>query len=371
MRGIWRCAVASQERERIVDSDGHVMEDIEAIARRMPEAYWGGFNRLIRNPFPPLDHLHAANQHTLPDKAFTPLGIEGWLEFMEDVGIDRAVLYTTQGLSYGKIVSRDWAIELARAYNDWVAETYVHKDPRFQAMGLIPLQDPQEAVVELRRIVEELGLCGAMLPSTGADQSQTHLGDQQYWPVYEEADRLKCAIGIHGGAHSGLGMDGLSPYAPVHALGHPFGIMVSFASIIFNGVFDKYPNVRIGFLEAGAGWLTLCMERFSGSWASHVQYDPNGRFLQLRPKESIADYVMRQIDEDRIYIGVEGDELTLPSSIRAVGNKPFVYSSDFPHEVNNETCKENIQEVRESTELTADDREAVFHRNAERFYGLS
>ena len=291
------------------------------------------------------------------------------MKFMDDVSIERSVLYTTQGLSYGKIVSRDWAVELARAYNSWIAETYVHMDSRFQAMGLIPLQDPQEAAVELRRIVEELGLCGAMLPSTGADQ--IHLGDERYWPIYEEADRLGCAIGVHGGAHSGLGMDGLSPYAPVHALGHPFGIMISFASIIFNGVLERYPNVRFGFLEAGAGWLMTCMERFTGSWASHVQYDPNGRFLRLRPKESIADYVMRQIDEDRIYVGVEGDELTLASSIRALGNKPFVYSSDFPHEVNNETCKEEIRELREHSELTADDKEAVLFRNAERFYRLA
>ncbi len=152
---------------------------------------------------------------------------------------------------------------------------------------------------------------------------------------------------------------------------YPFGIMVSFAGIVFNGVLDRYPRVRFGFVEAGAGWLMAAMERFTGSWASHVQYDPRGRFLQLRPKETIADYIMRHIDEDRIYVGVEGDELTLPSTISVVGNKPFVYSSDFPHEVNNETCAENIRELRENTKLSADDKEAMLYRNGKRLYGLA
>jgi predicted TIM-barrel fold metal-dependent hydrolase len=50
---------------------------------------------------------------------------------------------------------------------------------------LIPLQEPAEAVKELRRIVKELGFCGAMLPSTGPMQSQNHLGDERYWPIYK------------------------------------------------------------------------------------------------------------------------------------------------------------------------------------------
>ena len=53
-----------------------------------------------------------------------------------------------------------------------------------------------------------------------------------------------------------------------------------------------------------------------------------------------------------------------------VGNKPWVYSSDFPHEVNNEFCKEELSEVMDSEELTEDDKNAVLSRNAERFYNL-
>ena len=118
---------------------------------------------------------------------------------------------------------------------------------------MIPLQEPGEAVKELRRIVEELGFCGAMLASTG---HTGHLGGKEYWPIYEEAHRLSCCLAIHGGAHEGLGMDYLTPYAPINGLGHPFGLMVAFAGIVFNGIFDKYPNARIGFMEGGSLLVT-------------------------------------------------------------------------------------------------------------------
>ena len=111
--------------------------------------------------------MHAANAHTLPQGAFAKVGREGWIDFMEDVGLTSAVLYPTNGLSFGRVVSLDWAIELAQAYNDWMHDEYLSKSSRFQALGLIPLQEPPEAVKELRRIVKELGFCGAMLPSTG------------------------------------------------------------------------------------------------------------------------------------------------------------------------------------------------------------
>jgi len=361
----------SPNGQPIIDGDGHVMEDIPSIWKYMPEEYVGkSFSDIRgRSPFPPIDHLHSANRHFTPGGAFANVGRDGWEQFLDEVGIHSTVLYTSAGLSFGKIVSRDWAIELARAYNNWIVDTYLAKSRRFRAMGLIPLQEPKEAAVELRRIVQQLGMCGAMLPSTGANMP--HLGSQQYWPIYQEAERLECAIGIHGGAHESMLMDDMSPYAPVNALGHPFGQMVNFAGIIFNGVFDKFPGLRIGFLEAGCAWLLTCMERFTRSWASHVQYDPRGRFLKLREGETVSDYIIRQINEGRIFVGVEGNELTIAEAVRVVGNKPFIFSSDYPHEVDAETCKAELDELRKNPRLTAEDREAILIRNSPRFYRLA
>lgn len=351
---------------RIIDGDGHVMEDFQAILDMMPAAYQKKHELLPL--FPPLDHLHSADLIEFPPHAFEPVGREGWLEFLEDVGIESTVLYPTHGLSYGKVVSRYWAIDLARGYNDWLYENYCKQSPRFKGMALIPLQDPEAAVLELRRAVEELGMCGAMLAANGINM---HLGHKFYFPIYAEAERLGCCLGVHGGSHDNFGMDDLNPYAPVHALGHSFGQMVCFGAIIFNGICDKFPNVRFGFLEGGVAWLLVCLERFDRSYETHIEYDPRGEFLQLKKGERVSDYVTRHMREGRLYIGCEGGEPDLAHAISRVGNEPFVFSSDFPHEVNNDICKEEIGEVIESNELTEDDKAAVLYRNAERFYRLA
>jgi len=357
--------------EHILDGDGHVIEDLEGIAQFLPPKFRDNPAR-ARNAtiFPPLDHLHAGHFVETPGRRdrLGPVGPEEWSVFLDEVGIDATVLYPTAGLSYGKVVNRDWAIGAAQAYNNWLHATYMQASPRFNGVGLIPMQEPEAAVVELRRVVEELGMVGAMLPSFGLPD---HLGSKMYWPIYEEADRLGCALAVHGGAHSGIGLDHMNVYAPVHALGHPIGQMIALGGMIFNGVLDRYPNMRVGFLEGGIGWFITCIERFDRSHDTHLEY-------QLRdddmpgPKigDKVSKYIQRHIDEGRLFIGCEGGELALDYAVSVVGNKPFFYSSDFPHEVTKDSCQEEIQEVLDDEQLTTEDKEAILHGNATRFYNL-
>ena len=358
------------KRIRIIDGDGHVNEDIPEIIKHLPEPYLGMARRSVGSLglFPPLDHLHTPfrdSPATLQGRG--RVGPQEWLAFLEDVGIERTVLYTTAGLSYGRFPYPEVAIAVTRAYNDWLHETYVSKDSRFQGMGLIPMQEPQAAVDELRRTITELGFCGAMLPSNGL---KGHLGDREYWPVYEEASRLGCCLGIHGGSHIDFGMDHMDVWPFIHALGHPFGQMIALAGIVSNGILDRYPNVRIGFMEAGVSWLVACLERFDSSSASFSQYDASGRFPAIPAGGKVSEYLKGFIREGRIFVGCEGDELGLAQAVQLVGSEPFIYSSDFPHEVTNETCKEEIEEVMENEGLTESDRENILCPNAERFYNL-
>ena len=350
---------------RVIDGDGHIFEDNEALAQYLPADY----KRPRRTPdrwFPPLDRFHSFIGET-PPGSFRQVGPDGWMEFMEDVGIETAVLYPTGGLAYGNVFHLDWAIALGRAYNDWLAEAYLRRSPRFKGMALIPMQEPEAAVVELRRAVEELGFVGAMLPSTGL---KDHLGAKDYWPVYAEADRLGCALGVHGGAHGGLGFEHMNNYTPVGALGHPFGLLINFAGVLFNGVLDRFPNVRWGFMEGGVAWLLLGLERFERAHETHIQYNPRGE-LAPAADESVTAYIRKHVEAGRLYVGCEGDEPMLPAAVEAVGAGAFVFSSDFPHEVNNEMCKHEIEEVRESAALSEEAKAGVLHANAERFYGLT
>lgn len=348
---------------RVIDGDGHIFEDSKAMAKFLPSPFNEG--PVQDRWFPPLDHHHAFIG-TTPPGSFRPVDSDCWIEFMDDIGIDTAVLYATGGLAYGKVIHRDWAMALARAYNEWLREAYLCKSPRFKGMALIPMQEPEAAVEELGRAVEELGFCGAMLPSTGL---KDHLGAKEYWPVYREADRLGCALAVHGGAHSGMGFDHMNIYTPVGAMGHPMGLLINFSGIVFNGILDRFPNARFGFVEGGVAWLLLALERFDRAHETHVQWNPRG---ELSPKadEKVSDYIRKHVQQGRLIIGCEGDEPSLSDAVKQAGSEAFVFSSDFPHEVNNDMVKKEIQELLHNDRLTSADKENIAHLNAERFYGF-
>ena len=351
---------------RIIDGDGHIIEDLEAIYHYLPAHYRGYMSP--NTMFPPLDHLHSGRATTTPPQrnGRGKVGPKEWGDFLEDVGIDATVLYPTSALAYGKMVSIDYAVELCRAYNNWLHDTYLKVSPVFKGMALIPMQDPTAAVEELRRVVRELGMVGAMIPSNGL---HAPVGSPEYFPIYAEAERLGTCLAIHGGAHDRFGMDQMNMYVPVHALGHPFGLMIACGSVVFNGIFERFPNVRVGFMEGGVAWLLLCLERFEASHATHFQYQPPGQF---GPKEGEkADkYVIRHIKEGRMFVGCEGEEKALAYAVKLVGNTPFMYSSDYPHEVTNESCKEDLEELRGNPDLSEAAKRAILRENASRFYSL-
>jgi uncharacterized protein len=200
-----------------------------------------------------------------------------------------------------------------------------------------------------------------------------HVGAKVYWPIYQEAEKLGCALAVHVGSLHHLGMDGFSTYYPVHALGHPFGIAIQAAGIMAHGIFDKFPKVRIAFLEGGSTWVPFFIDRLDRSYhAAHLQVDLHNELVG-GPKEGekASDYLRRQIREGRMYVGFDVDDAGLGFAVQKAGREAFVFGSDFPHEVfNAEKCCSEIDELLSRSDLTQADKEAVLGGNARRFYGL-
>jgi predicted TIM-barrel fold metal-dependent hydrolase len=357
----------------IVDADGHVWEDPGGIIARLPAPYRDDFTR---NPiiaehflFPPLDHFHSmpVKVPVLEKRTDNDVGPEEWVRFLDEVGIERTVLYPTRGLALGRLRDPDFAVVITRAYNEWLAETYVqHPSGRFSGVALLPMQVPEAAVAELRHAFEVLGHKAAMVWSNGLPRN---LGSREFWPVYAEAERLGCPISFHGGSHSGMGFDDLNVYAPVHALGHPFSLLITLGGLVFNRVYERFPGLRTAYLEGGSAWLLMALERFSESGSAFGSYNPNGDVLSLPEGVGVDDHLIELVRQRRIVVGCEGGERDLAYVTETFGMAPFMYSSDFPHEVDAASCAHEMKELDEA-DLPAEAKDAILGGNARQHYGI-
>jgi predicted TIM-barrel fold metal-dependent hydrolase len=262
-----------------------------------------------------------------------------------------------------------WAVLACRAYNNWLYEEF-EKNSRLKGMALLPLQNVEEAVAELRRAVKEFGMLGGMLPSNG-EAIQGHLGSKIYWPLYQEAENLGCALSVHIGCLHHMGLDSFSTYYPAHALGHPFSLMIQASGMLAHGVFDRLPNLRVAYLEGGATWVSFMMDRLDRSYHDgHMQLDFNGELLGgPQQGEKASDYFKKQLRAGRIFVGFDCDDDGLRTAINKGGREPFLFGSDFPHEVFDAAkCRHEIDELIQRNDLTGQDKQAALGSNAARFY---
>jgi uncharacterized protein len=350
---------------QIIDADGHINDHSEGdeIAKYMPKG-----NQLSRL-FPEFDHLHFRylKQHR---RATGNPTAEDWSEFLDQTGISWTVLYPTAGLAVGRIVAEEWAILACRAYNTWLFEKFLTRNQRLNGMALLPIQNVDEAIRELHRAVTQWRMLGGMLPSNG-EAIQGHLGNKIYWPLYEEAEKLGCALAVHVGCLHHMGLDSFSTYYPAHALGHPFSLMIQAAGMLAHGVFERFPNLRVAFLEGGATWLPFMLDRLDRSYHDgHRQLDLEGNLIGgPRQNEKASDYLKKQLGAGRIFVGFDCDDDGLNTAIGKGGRESFLFGSDFPHEVfDAKKCRHEIDELLERDDLTEGDKESVLGGNALRFY---
>jgi predicted TIM-barrel fold metal-dependent hydrolase len=350
---------------QIIDADGHINDHAcgDEIAKYMPKG-----NQMSRL-FPEFDHLHFRYLKQNRRNTGNP-SPRDWIEFLDTTEISWTALYPTAGLAVGRIVAEDWAVAACRAYNNWLYERFLNQSPRLRGMALLPIQNADAAAAELRRGVKELGMLGGILPSNG-EAIQGHLGNQIYWPLYEEAETLGCALAVHVGCLHRMGLDAFGTYYPAHALGHPFSLMIQAAGMLAHGVFDRFPKLRVAFLEGGAAWVPFMMDRLDRSYHDgHIQLDIGGNLLG-GPKhdEKASEYFKKQLREGRIFVGFDCDDDGLGNAVSKAGREPFLFGSDFPHEVfDAKKCRHEIDELLERDDLTEDDKKAALGGNALNFY---
>lgn len=349
----------------VIDCDGHLIDSIPEMAEFMEPDMRSAVLNPSRNregAFPSLDGFHGpriraaaegnGREYVTASEHRTGSG-EDYVAFIERAGLEQAVMFTSEGLAVGFIQSAVYAVRICRAYNDYVHDRYQRLDGRMHPMALIPFQDPVAAAAELRRAVKDLGLPGAMVPSTGLP---LHLGHEYYWPIYEEAANLDCVLGVHGGSAMGVGMDTFSSFAAIAGLHHSLPLLIGLTSLIGHGVLERYPNLRVGFFEGGCAWLVCLLDRVERA------EEVTGRTRHHR----LAEY----LGGGRVLIGCEGNDGSLPYLARRVGIEAFAWASDYPHEVDLEAARHMVRETVDHPELSQEQKAAVLAGNARRFFKL-
>ncbi len=364
----------------VVDSDGHVNEGDVDLASRLPEKWRTqapvrlkdnqGYPRILlegrvwstsQGPGPGVTGPFTAKARKGRPGMTDPVAR---LKDMDLEGIDVAVIFGTQiALTVNGLMSGELADVLCRAVNDWLFE-YCSADPkRLRAVGLIPCQAPELAVKELQRLAKA-GATSVMLPTNVYGKN---MGDPFFDPIYEVAQDLGVTLSVHPQTgHDGIpGISGVMgagsrrffKYVYVHTTAFPFELMIALMHMIGEGVFDRFPRLRVGYMEGGAGWLPFWMERLD----EHVEkLAPQMPDLKRMPSEIIRS--------DQIVLTCESEESGLDRVMEFSGLGTILYASDYCHW----DCHfpYSVKDIIHKKEFTLAQKERLLGRNAVDFFQL-
>ena len=332
---------------KVIDADGHAMDYAEVYNDYLEEPYV----RRGRGQGGPWYPVEAYNRGV-----YGTLGKEGRdlkerLADMDLQEIEVAVLYPTFGLFIAQIKERDYAAALCRAYNNWIADQ-CRQSPRLRAVALLPVTAPEECPKELNRAVTKLGLVGAMLSASGLHRSYA---DPAYFPLYEEAQRLRVPLAVHASGGDDFGSELLPSFIATHTCGHPFPVLRQLTAMVFEGIPELFPRLTLGFLEIGCGWLPYWMERMDEEYEKRAQEAP---LLKAKPSEYLTG--------GRIYYSCEPDEKMVGTVVDMVGADCIMYASDYPHW--DMSYPESAVLIKKRQDLSEEAKRKILGDNARRFY---
>lgn len=191
---------------------------------------------------------------TIDGKCFREIEANCWeprrrLDDCDRYGVDLQVLSTVP-VMFSYWAKPEHGYDLARLLNDHIAETVAAHPGRFAGLATLPLQGPELAVRELERCMKELHLHGIEI---GSHVNDWNLDHPELFPVFEAAERLGAAVFVH--PWDMLGGDRMSKYWLPWLVGMPAESALAICSVIFGGVLERLPRLRICFAHGGGAFI--------------------------------------------------------------------------------------------------------------------
>ncbi|HEY7060544.1 MAG TPA: amidohydrolase family protein [Chloroflexota bacterium] len=331
----------------ILDADGHALDN-DAIYGQYLEAPYNERGRFIY----PADGFDRNQGERLGRR---PADAQALLADMDVEGIDTMVLFPTFGLNLGMIREPDYAAALARAYNNWMADYRQAAPERLKAVAILPLADPPAAVRELERAAGDLGAVGAMMHT---EVSRRNVADEEYWPIYAMAQRLNLPIAYHAHGSGSGDTYRWRNFLGVHTWSHLPEQLITAASVAYGGVLERFPDLRVAFLEAGVGWVPFWLEHLDEEWEKRKFDAP---LLTDRPSAYLTN--------GRCWYSCEPEEKTIPYVAQWIGEDQIIYASDYPHWDGG--WPHSVDTLLERDDLSDTLKRKILGDNALRYYGMA
>lgn len=200
------------------------------------------------------------------------------------------------------------ALDTSRFLNDHIAEVVQRYPKQFVGLGTIPMQSAELAVKEMERC-KQLGLAGIEI---GTNVNDLNLNEPQFFPIYEAAQQLDMAVFVH--PWNMMGTKQISKYWLPWLVGMPAETTRAICSLIFGGVFERFPNIRFAFAHGG-GSFPATIGRIEHGY--HVRPDLTAVDNEVNPRDYLGHfyvdslvhdpdmlhYIMKLVGEDKICVG--------------------------------------------------------------------
>ena len=279
----------------------------------------------------------------------------GLLNSMNQMAIDYSILFPTPMLTLGTHPQLEVEVELARAFNRWLVDRVLPASPRIKTMAYLPLSDPDASVEFIEEFAGQAGVVGFMV--TAVRYQPIH--QNRFVKVFAALDERSLPVAFHSGPNwSDHPFEQLNRFLGVHALGFPFYAMIQLTNLVLNGIPERFPNMKLIFMEAGQAWVQLLIARLDNEYRQRSSEAPllkrlpseyiREMFFTTQPLEQFAD-----IEHTRALF----EEIS--------GETQLLYSSDYPHQ-----DFDLPTQVFDLPFLSDQARRAILGGNALRLFGL-
>ena len=279
------------------------------------------------------------------------------IKFLDQEGFAAQVIYPTAGLLWEDSVSDPvLADALCRAYNTWAFELVAsHKDRLFPAAH-ISIRDPALAVREMERVAK-LGAHTIFISS--APVRGHSFGHPEFDPIWAAAESLDLAVGIHLVSHRNYTgsawykdpKPGLM-YFTMSIIQDP---RMALTTMVIDGVFERFPSLRVATVEAMVGWV--------GEWIERLDYRYSYMGHTSQMKRPAEEYFHRNI-----WISADPEERMFPYIVQFAGDDRFFIGSDYPHA---EGFVRPVEKVRKQlASLPKASVDKILETNARNFYHI-